>query len=96
MLCPSCVGAVHWHHRTGTRRVGLQVSCRAHARNTLAGDRGGRGGARARLQLAAVGVQDVAGLQVAVQHPVVVQKRDARQQLLHQALDLGARSGRQQ
>lgn len=50
---------------------------------------------RARLELAAVGVEDVAGLQVAVQHPVIVQKRHARQQLLHQALHLRARRARQ-
>jgi hypothetical protein len=42
----------------------------------------------ARLELAAVVEQDVAGLEVAVQHPVLVQVRHALQQLQHQTLHL--------
>ena len=35
------------------------------------------------LELSTVAVEDVAGLEVAVQHPVVMQVSDARKQLAH-------------
>ncbi len=40
------------------------------------------------LELSAVAIEDVAGLEVSVQHPVVMQVGDARKQLAHQALHL--------
>ena len=42
----------------------------------------------AHLELSPVAVQDVAGLQVSVQHPVLVEVVHASKQLLHQALHL--------
>ena len=46
------------------------------------------------LELAAVAVQDVAGLQVAVQHPVLVQVVHPAEQLQHQALHLRQQQAR--
>ena len=77
MICCNCSG------KAGTS---LRSSC--WHRGATAALSTQRSAQRANLELAAVVVQDVGGLQVAVQHPVVVQVLDGVKQLEHQRLCL--------